>query len=531
MRARLNSFYEKHWWFLPFFSALLLTLSFYPFDFWFLGFIALVPLFYFVNFSAKISLSKIFRGGFIVGAIFSLFLSFFTLIQFHWLPETYLFVWLVRLSPLLIAIMSGLVVGSALAGYKKLALNRLIDIFTLASFSVLIEIIDSKIFFGFNNGLLAYITHHLPFIMALSAIIGVIGVSFIVNLTNAFIAFFIWRPDYGKKIIFSGLISLTILFLINFLNQYYLNGGESDYLSKKFAIVQNADRQNIFGSFQNSQFSFPKAEYLINSAVSSKADFIIYPFSLINGYLADDLSKVENEGLKRAIVGDEKGLGEWIAEQTTDSQLIFINWINVVRGDKLYPEMLFWQNEKQISYYQKRKLFPFMDYTPEIFKKIGLFTTSVDAFASPSSGGLAVEMPNNDVRFGPMICSEIFKSEISRRDAFYSNVFISIGSEAMFGNEIPGKWNLIVSQFVAAANNRPLVRANILGGSALISDKGKLIKHSGFNKTGVLVGEIKYKKSPKNTLYSYFGDLPFIFIILIFLSSIICLKLFKPRKH
>lgn len=530
MKARLNSLYEKHWWFLPFFSAFLLTLSFYPFDFWFLGFIALVPLFYFVNFSAKISLSKIFRGGFIVGAIFSLFLSFFTLIQFHWLPETYLFVWLVRLSPLLIAIVSGLVVGSALVGYKKLALNRLIDIFLLASFSVLIEIIDSKIFFGFNNGLLAYTAHHLPFIMTLSAVIGVIGVSFIVNLTNALIGFFIWRPDYRRKIVLSGLISLAILFLMNFLNQLYLNSGESDYLSKKFAIIQNADRQNIFGSFQNSRFSFPKAEYLIDIADSAKADFIIYPFSLINGYLADDLSKVEDKGLKRAIVGDAESLGEWIAEQT-GSQPIFINWINVVRGDKLYPEMLFWQNKNQINYYQKRKLFPFMDYTPEIFKKIGLFTTSVDASASPFSGGLAIEMPNNDVKFGPMICSEIFKSEISRRDSFYSNVLISIGSEAMFGNEIPGKWNLIVSQFAAAANNRPLVRANILGGSALISDKGKLINTSKFNKTGVLVGEIKYKKSPKRTLYGYFGDWPFVFVILIFLSSMMSLKLFKSGKH
>jgi len=314
------------------------------------------------------------------------------------------------------------------------------------------------------------------------------------------------------------------------LNQYYLNGGESDYLSKKFAIVQNTDRKNIFGSFQNGHFSFPKAEYLINGAVSAKADFIIYPFSLINGYLADDLSKVENEGLKRAIVGEVKGLGEWITEQT-DSRSIFINWINVVRGDKLYPEMLFWQNKIPVSYYQKRKLFPFMDYTPEIFKKIGLFTTSVDASASLSSGGLAVEMPNSDVKFGPMICSEIFKSEISRRDSFHSNVFISIGSEAMFGNEIPGKWNLIVSQFAAAANNRPLVRANILGGSALISDKGKIINVSKFNKTGVLTGEIKYKKSPKNTLYGYFGDWPFIFAILIFLSSMTILKLFKPGNH
>lgn len=530
MKSKLYSFYEKHWWFPSFFSGLLLTLSFYPYDFWFLGFVALIPLFYSINFSAKTSSVKIFWSGFIVGAIFSLFLSFFTLLQFHWLPETYLFVWLVRLFPLLIAIVSGSIAGLAFLAYKKLVLNNAVDIFILASISVFIEIVHFKIFLGFDNGLLAYTTHHLPFIMALSAVIGVIGVSFIVNLTNAFIAFFIWRPDYRKKIIFLGAASLVILFLINFANQYYLNSGNPDYLSQKFVIVQNADRKNIFGSFQDGQFSFPKAEYLIGQAASLKADFVIYPFSLFNGYLADDLSKIGNEGLKKAIAGDTKNLGEWINKQT-DSQSIFINWINVVRGNKLYPEMLFWQDEKQISNYQKRKLFPFMDYTPEIFKKIGLFTTSVDASVSPFSGGLAIKMPNNDARFGPMICSEIFNSKISRQDSFYSNIFISIGSEAMFADEIPGKWNLILSQFIAAANNRPLVRANILGGSALIDDKGKLINDSEFNKTGILVGEIKYKKSPKNTLYSYFGDWPFIVLILLFLSSIISVKLLKFRKH
>jgi apolipoprotein N-acyltransferase len=529
MKPRLNLFYEKYWWFLPFFSALLLTLSFYPFNFWILGFVALVPLFYFLNFSQKISLSKIFWGGFILGAIFSLFISFFTLFQFHWLPETYLFVWLVRLLPLLIAIVSGMVVGLVLLGYKKLILNRLIDIFTLVSLSVLIEIIHSKIFLGFDNGLLAYTSHQLTSLIRLSSVIGIFGVSFVITLMNAFIAFYVWKPEYQRKIISLFFISLITLFSVNFLNNFYLNGNgdAADYYSAKFAIIQNSDRKNIFGSFQNNQFYFPKAEYLISKTVSSGVDFVIYPFSPFNGYLAANLKETENEGLKKAIIGETKDFGEWVEKQT-GSQTVFVNWVNVVRKDKVYPEIIFWQGKNPIVNYQKRELFPFMDYTPEIFKKIGLFTTSVDASPASPTNKPIVEI--GDIKFGPLICSEIFKSEIGRRDSFYSDIFLSIGSEAMFADKIPGKWNLIVSQFMAAANNRPLVRANILGNSALIDEKGKVIKEMHFGETGVLIGDIKYKKSPKNTLYSYFGDWPFIFVILMFLSSIIVFKLFKLRK-
>ncbi len=530
MKSKLNLFFEKYWFFLPFFSAVLLTLSFYPFDFWFLGFVALIPLFYFLNFSAKISLAKIFWGGFIIGVIFSLFLSFFTLFHFHWLPETYLFVWLVRLSPLLIAMISGPVAGLVLVGYKKLISNRLIDIFTLASFSVLIEIIESKIFFGFNNGLLAYTAHQLPYLMRLSSVMGIFGVSFVITLVNTFIAFFVLRPGWRKKITFLFFASLVIFFIMGFLNNYYLDGGGNDYHSAKFAIIQNSDRKNILGFFssKNNHFYFPGAERLIAQAMPSEPDFLIYPFSPFNGYLAADIGKIENAGLKKTVAGEAKDFGDWVVKQTGD-KTVFITWVDVIRGSDLYLEIIFLQGKNFIANYQKRALFPSMDYTPEIFKKIGLFTTPVDALPASPANKPIIEI--GDIKIGPLICSEIFKPVLARQSSFHSEIFLSIGSEAMFAGGAPGEWDLIVSQFIAAANNRPLVRANILGPSAFINEKGKVMEKMDYEKTGVLIKDMKYKKSPKNTLYSYLGDWPFILLILLFLSSMTISKLFKIRKR
>ncbi len=522
MTAKINLQIEKYWVILPLFSGVLLTLSFYPFDLWFLSFVALVPIFLLLNTNGAIPGKKIFLGGFIVGAIFSLFLSFFTLFQFHWLQETYLFVWLIKLLPVPIAVISGTVVGLTFLLYKKISFNKPVDIFILAAVSVLIEIIQSNLFVGFNNGLLAYASHNLTPLLKLSSVIGVFGVSFIITLVDSFIAFFILRPDYRKKIIVFALSSFTIILLISGANNYYLKS-ENGYQTAKFAIVQNTDRKNVLGDVKNNEL-YLAHQGLIAEARYYKPDFIIYPFSLFNGYLADDVKNVTNDGLKKATLMDFAGLGKWINENA-GAESVFINWINVVRDNSVYPEMIFWQGKNQITTYQKRSLFPFMDYTPEIFKKIGFFTTSVDGSRSVLNN-LPIQIKG--VKFGPLVCSELFHSELSRKDALSSNVLISIGSEAMFADEIPGKWNLIVSQFRAAGNNRPLVRANILGGSALIDENGKVIKEMEFNKTGVLIGEINYKKSPKNSLYSYFGDAPFIILILIFLALCAFLK-FKNK--
>jgi|GEM_PF-2050254 len=524
MTVKINFQIGKRWIVLPLFSGLLLTLSFYPFDLWYFSFIALVPIFLLLSVGGKVAGKKIFWGGFIVGAIFSLFLSFFTLFQFHWLQEAHLFVWLIKLMPIPIAIISGTIVGLIFLLYKKISFNKPVDIFILTAISVLIEIIQSNLFAGFNSGLLAYASHSLTPLLRLSSVIGVFGVSFIITLINSFIAFFIIRPDYRKKIIIFALISFAIIFLINFINNNYL-GSDGDYQTAKFAIIQNADRGNVLGSVKNGEL-YLTYQGLIAEARYYKPDFIIYPFSLFNGYLADNIKNVANEGLKKAVLMDSTGLGKWI-DKNAGFQSIFVNWINVVRNDNVYPEMLFWQGKNQLANYQKRDLFPFMDYTPELFKNIGLFTTSVDA-QKAESNNLPVQI--NNIKFAPLICSELFHPELSREDSLKgANVLISIGSEAMFSDEIPGKWNLIVSQFRAAENNRPLVRANILGGSALIDENGKIIKESGFGKTGVLVGELNYKKSPKNTFYSYFGDTPFIIAIIIFLALCVFVKFRNKR--
>ena len=548
--TNIYNFFEKYWLFLPFLSAILLVVSFYPFDFWFLGLIALVPLFYFINFSDKTPFYKILGAGFFVGAIFSAILSFFTLIQFHWLPETYLFTWLVRLLFVPVVIIGGVFAGTAVVLYRKLRLDSLVDVFIGAAIWVSIEWLIYNIFSGFHFGLLAYILHKTP-LVRLASIGSVFFVSFLVVLFNIFItSILLWsryhilypeayekdrnrHPSYHPfflstiKIIFIFAPVFLIVGAIYEINNFYLDNqkGETDFAS--FAVIQIQDRkgEGAFGVFQNDKFSFEKLEKLIKSANSFKPDFIIYPFSPFNGLLSE---KKEAPVFDReAIVGNFENFGKW-AERNVDSNSVFITWNNVFRNNQPYNEYNFWQGGKQIAYYQKRALFPFMDYTPNFAKRIGLYSTPFDA----SAGSIDQKINFGNLKISNLLCSEVDKSTLARKDSKWANILLAIGSEAIFTDNIASNFHIIISQFRAAENNRPLIRVNRLGPSAIIDNKGKILARLDYGKEGVLFKKIEYEISPKRTVYSYVGDWGFMSVIWIFLIIVLVLKYSKKlEKH
>lgn len=553
MKINIYNFFEKYWLFLPALSTVLLVVSFYPFDFWFLGFIALVPLFYFINFSNKIPFYKIFGAGFLVGAVFSAILSFFTLIQFHWLPETYLFTWMVRLSFIPVMIIGGVFAGAAVVLYRKFRLGLLIDIFIGAAIWVSIEWLIYTIFFGFHFGLLAYVLHKTPLI-TLASVGGVFFISFLVVLINIFITSILLWSRYNilypeiyergrakhpsdnpliifffstKRIIFIFLTAFLITGIIYEINKFYLYGEEKNTDSASFAIIQIQDREGVgaFGEFQNNEFSFEKLEKLIKSVNNFKPDFIIYPFSPFNGLLSEKKEAMFFD--REAIVGNFENFGKW-TEKNVHFDSVFITWNNVFRKGQSYNEYNFWQSGKQIAYYQKRALFPFMDYTPDFAKRIGLYSTPFDA----SAGLIDQKISFGNLKISNLLCSEVDKSTLAKKDSKWANILLAIGSEAIFTDSIASNFHIIISQFRAAENNRPLIRANRLGPSAIIDNKGKILAKLDYGKEGVLFKKIEYKINPKHTVYSYIGDWGFMGMIWLFLIIVLILKYSKNlRKH
>ncbi|MEK7514577.1 MAG: hypothetical protein AAB587_02035, partial [Patescibacteria group bacterium] len=90
----ITDIYTKNTYVLPITSAILLVLTFPPFNFWYLTFVVLVPfyIFLFKENSAK----KVFIGGMLLGLIFSGYLSYSTISSFTWIGEAHLFTTLVK---------------------------------------------------------------------------------------------------------------------------------------------------------------------------------------------------------------------------------------------------------------------------------------------------------------------------------------------------------------------------------------------------------------------------------------------------
>ena len=528
-----KKFFVKHAPFLlPFLSAALLILSFYPFKIYILSFVALIPLFHFIYFTPSTNKTRAFWGGLIVGSMFSTSISFFTLMQFNWLPETYLFIWITRLLFIPIAIVTGFIAGLSTVFLKKIQSKSVnINIFAFASVWVLVEYVVSVVFAGFHYGLLAYTSASIPFLIQLSSIGGTYFVSFLIVMTNGFVSsiFYFSTKSHAdnafesklRKVFLSAIVVSVLLITVFYANKYYLYKEVPEATEVSFAIIQIQDRRKgAFGDFVDGEFSFPKLENIIKTANKFNPDIITYPFSSFVGVI----SSSTNPSIvfdRKVITGNFESMGKWVSKNVNKNS-VFLTWNNVLRDRSFYNEFNFWKDGELISYYQKRDLFPFMDYTPKFAQKINLFSTPFDV----EWGSYEQRSTLGDMRVSNLICSEVNKSSITRKDGAWANIFISIGSEAMFRDSVAGDLNLINAQFRAAENNRPIVRDDRLGPSAIIDRDGSIIDKMDFGEEGVLFKKIEIEKDPKRTFYSFTGDLLFIFILILFLVGIT----YKKRK-
>ena len=253
-RTRLDIFFEKKWLILPLLSAFLVILSFYPFRVPFLVFVAFVPFFYFLNFSATLSSRKVFWGGAMGGALISFSLSYATIMQFHWIPEAYLFTYIVRLLFIPIALISGAVSGIFLIFYRFLRTPSIYLNLLLMGSAVIMEVALSWIFGGYYFFAVPSTVVDNSLFMGLGSAGGVFLVSFAVYLVNAFLASFLLartRTDM-KKVCVAAFAFFALLIIVSsgILTKEKRDGfGEIKPL--KIALIQDLDKkEGAFGKME-----------------------------------------------------------------------------------------------------------------------------------------------------------------------------------------------------------------------------------------------------------------------------------------
>ena len=125
----------------------------------------------------------------------------------------------------------------------------------------------------------------------------------------------------------------------------------------------------------------------------------------------------------------------------------------------------------------------------------------------------------NDLRFLPLICYEIIYSGGLFKDSENYDFIINISEDGWFGNSVGPYQHFAHGIFRAIEQNSFLLRSTNKGISAIINNKGEIVKKLNTNEAGNIELEVPLIKSNnknKNDLIFFILLITYIFIFKIY---------------
>ena len=118
-----------------------------------------------------------------------------------------------------------------------------------------------------------------------------------------------------------------------------------------------------------------------------------------------------------------------------------------------------------------------------------------------------------------MICYEVIFTSLIQESKLETNLIINISEDGWFGDTIGPDQHFAKSKFRAIENDTFLLRSTNKGISAIINNKGKIIKQLDRNEAGNIEFEVPLIKSNKVK-----NDLIFFILLITYLSIFLILK-------
>jgi len=182
---------------------------------------------------------------------------------------------------------------------------------------------------------------------------------------------------------------------------------------------------------------------------------------------------------------------------------------------KFFNSMLVINNNFElIESYNKLKLVPFGEFLPfeKVLNNLGLkkITEGHGSFLKGDKNNILVIDETNIL---PLICYEIIFTDLVQKSDYNTNLIINISEDGWFGKSIGPDQHFSKSIFRAVENNTFLLRSANKGISAIIDNKGNIIKQLKRNETGSIEFEVPLIKSNKVK-----NDLIFFLLLITYLS-------------
>ncbi len=504
---------------LPLFLGCLSVFSFQPFNFTIINFL-IFPFFFFIlcninkrsknKYRKKPHLINLFYVGYFFG------IGFF-LTGTHWISNSLQFdesfknlipVTIVLL-PLVLGLFYGL--GSLVcARYLKFELSSIL--FFCASISV-VDYVRAKVLTGFPWNLWAYSWSWFTEIIQVLNPIGVFAFNLLaITLYCSPAILFCKKSKYN----FLFLTICSALFLTNYLyGNYTINNNRIEtqsYLDKKTFIDIKIVSPNFDLKYNLSEReTFERIKKLIrySDADKSKKTLFIWPEGALSGKYFFEIKKYE----------------KLIKDNFSEDHLIVfgINTLDEKENNFFNSLVIIDHNFNKKFQYDKIKLVPFGEFLPfhTTLEKIGLKKIT-EGFGSFSNGNNNKSFSYDNTNIIPLICYEIIFPELIQKINLKNVLLVNISEDGWFGESIGPYQHFSKSIFRAIESDSFVLRSANKGISAIINNKGQVIKSLKNNETGNIeysLPIIEKKGSNKNDL---------IFFVLLFTY---CFIFFKYKKN
>ena len=474
-------------------SAILMGLSQQP---WSLGFLAWFSLFpFFLIIEEQTTYKGIFKYSFIWSFIYHL-IFFFWISDNIGLDSQILRYLIMILVVLVLTINIFTIYG--IYFYLKRKLN--FSIISLPFIIVSIEYVRSLGFYGSAWNSLSYSQTDFLIISQIIEYTGIFGLTFWIVLLNVLIL------NLYSKINFKNMFILVIVFLFPWIlgsilkTNHKINGDKIKIKLIQPNIALEEKRRSLRGSLN-------KLINLSNKSSNHIADLIIWPESSISGAFLkggtynSSLSSKMNNFLK-------------------NSKFSLVAGADLRIDNKRYNSALLFKSDSIISIFNKQKLVPNVERTPDIFNIIGLnigFQSNISNF---DIGNELTMFSVDGINFASMICIESVFPDLTRKFVNQGAEFITyIVNDGWYPRNPQLDQHADRCIFRAIENRRYVARCANTGVTMVVDSYGNITEKIEFNKEGVLEAEII--SSDKKTFYTKYGDVFSIFNIIIIVIMII----------
>jgi apolipoprotein N-acyltransferase len=435
-----------------------------------------------------------FRLGFVTGGVSALGLLYWTalvVIQFGGLS---LPVGIVVMGLLCLAVACFPALFAWLVG-RWVAVHGLRGLLFAPFAWVATEVLRAYTFFRFPWCLLGYSQHrHLPFIQ-IASITAVYGVSFLLVLSAALLAYAGLESDQGRRrsaglglLLMVGTVFLVGLAVLN--RPFPVDG------VVRVGLIQANIAQDEKWNPASAEINLGKHFDLTATAAERGARLVVWPESAV------PLRFDESPDVAQELRAMSRSRGLYLLFGNDDRR-------SVGEEERLYvgAKMLTPDGDLALRYH-KIRLVPFGEYVPmqPLITLGGRVAAKLVQQVSDFSPG---DEPTTAVvdghRVGAFICYEAIFPDLARlfaRDG--ADLLVNITNDAWYGRTSAPHQHLAMATFRAVENGKYLVRAANTGISAVVDPRGRLLESTSLFAPAVVVRDVP--TVPGQTFYARHGD-------------------------